>query len=402
MNRVLFISGSLGLGHIQRDLVIAGELRKLVPDVEIQWIAADPATKMIQEAGEKLHPKYDLYANDTAAAERASSGSQLNLLKYLNNASKEWETNVTLVDQITRDENFDVIVGDETYEIAVGFSKRPEMKRAPFVMIYDFVGMDSMSANPLEWLGVYIWNRLWSEDLRKGTEPSFDEGIFIGEEEDVEDRPFGFLLPGRREWAKSRCKFVGYILPFDPRDYRSDTGVSGGQDEKREPLIVCAIGGTAIGKELLILCGDAFGFIKERAPAARMVLVCGPRLKKEGLAVPAGVEVREYVPNLFELFAKCDVAIVQGGGTTTLELTALQKPFVYFPLERHFEQAQVARRLERHRAGVRRSYSETPPEELAEDVLRLLDAQTNYAEIPLQGGARAAELIAAQMQGTKR
>ena len=48
-------------------------------------------------------------------------------------------------------------------------------------------------------------------------------------------------------------------------------------------------------------------------------------------------EVRGYVPNLYQHFAACDLAVVQGWGTTTLELTALSRPFLYFPREQHFE-----------------------------------------------------------------
>ena len=54
--RILYVSGSLGLGHITRDLVIARELRALRPDVELSWIAAHPATLLVEQAGEHLHP----------------------------------------------------------------------------------------------------------------------------------------------------------------------------------------------------------------------------------------------------------------------------------------------------------------------------------------------------------
>ena len=55
--KILFISGSLGLGHVTRDLVIAKELRKQHPDIDISWIAADPARMVLEEAGEKLLPE---------------------------------------------------------------------------------------------------------------------------------------------------------------------------------------------------------------------------------------------------------------------------------------------------------------------------------------------------------
>jgi len=55
--RILFFSGSVGLGHVTRDLAIANELRRLIPDVEIFWLASDPATQVIENAGEIVLPE---------------------------------------------------------------------------------------------------------------------------------------------------------------------------------------------------------------------------------------------------------------------------------------------------------------------------------------------------------
>lgn len=48
-----------------------------------------------------------------------------------------------------------------------------------------------------------------------------------------------------------------------------------------------------------------------------------------------------------------DLAVVQGGLTSTMELTAAKTPFLYFPLRNHFEQSyHVRHRLDCYRAGV--------------------------------------------------
>ena len=113
------------------------------------------------------------------------------------------------------------------------------------------------------------------------------------------------------------------------------------------------------------------------------------------------MEVRGYVPRLYEHLAASDVAVVQGGGTTTLELTALRRPFIYFPLERHFEQnVMVAERLARHQAGQRLLYSQTTPERLAEAVVGLLGREASWSAIPTNGAQRAAELINELAQAT--
>jgi predicted glycosyltransferase len=53
MKKALFISGSLGLGHVGRDLEIAGALRKLRPEVEVSWMAESPASNMPAESRRK-------------------------------------------------------------------------------------------------------------------------------------------------------------------------------------------------------------------------------------------------------------------------------------------------------------------------------------------------------------
>ena len=127
--------------------------------------------------------------------------------------------------------------------------------------------------------------------------------------------------------------------------------------------------------------------------------LCGPRIDPATIEAPPGVEVRGYVPRLYEHFAACDVAVVQGGGTTTLELTALRRPFLYFPLEGHFEQTvAVAGRLERHGAGERHEFSTTTAQALADAVVRQLERRPTWPSIPSDGARRAAELILARLE----
>jgi len=72
----------------------------------------------------------------------------------------------------------------------------------------------------------------------------------------------------------------------------------------------------------------------------------------------------------------------------------LRRPFIYFPLENHFEQnLVVAKRLARHRAGQRLLYPQTSPERLAEAVYGQLGREANWPEIPSDGAQQAAKLI---------
>ena len=54
--RALLISSPIGLGHAWRDVAIARELRALVPELEIDWLAQDPVTRVLEACGERIHP----------------------------------------------------------------------------------------------------------------------------------------------------------------------------------------------------------------------------------------------------------------------------------------------------------------------------------------------------------
>jgi len=216
--RALFISGSIGLGHVSRDLAIARELRRLRPDVDIAWLAAAPADRFLREAGEPLLPECAEMIDESAIAEGAARGSSLSLIRYGFRVAPKWSHTVHVLTRVTGRETFDVVLGDETYGVVLAFKRNPALKRFPFVMIYDFAGFHATTANPLEWLGVWFWNYAWSAGASRASQ-FVDLSLFIGEEADVPDRRFGLFLPNRREWARTRCRFVGYVLAFDPAEY---------------------------------------------------------------------------------------------------------------------------------------------------------------------------------------
>ena len=89
------------------------------------------------------------------------------------------------------------------------------------------------------------------------------------------------------------------------------------------------------------------------------------------------------------------MAIVQGGLTTTMELVAYQRPFLYFPFGHHFEQqVHVPHRLARNRAGTRLDYLTSTPESIGRALVEALDRPVQSLPVETDGARRAAALIA--------
>jgi predicted glycosyltransferase len=129
-----------------------------------------------------------------------------------------------------------------------------------------------------------------------------------------------------------------------------------------------------------------------------MILVTGPRISPDIFPKLDGLEARPYVHKLFEHLACCDLALVQGGLSTCMELVATRRPFLSFPLQRHFEQRlHVRRRLANYGADRSLEYIGLTPEALADAALAAMHAPVNYKSVETDGAARAAGRIAQVM-----
>jgi predicted glycosyltransferase len=159
--------------------------------------------------------------------------------------------------------------------------------------------------------------------------------------------------------------------------------------------VIVTVGGSGVGEALLRRVIAAYPDAARRVNGFRMIAVAGPRIDPDSLGVATRVEVRAFVPELFMHLAASDLAVVQGGLTTTMELTAARRPFLYFPLQNHFEQNRhVRHRLERYGAGRWMDYETSSPEVIAEAIAAEIDRPVDWQSVESDGAARAAALIA--------
>jgi len=214
----------------------------------------------------------------------------------------------------------------------------------------------------------------------------------VGEPADIVPHSFGPGLPGIRDWTEQHFDFAGYVTGFDPRQL-GDGQSLGYRDDER--ICIVTVGGSGVGGHLLRRVIEAFPEAKRQVPDLRMVVVTGPRIDPGGLPAHDGLEIRTYVHELYRHLAACDLAVIQGGLSTAMELTASRRPFIYFPLEHHFEQNyHVRHRLDRYRAGRCMDYATARPDDIASAIATEISRHVDYRPVSADGAARAASMLA--------
>jgi pimeloyl-ACP methyl ester carboxylesterase/predicted glycosyltransferase len=394
--RALYISSPIGLGHAQRDVAIARELHRIRPDLEIDWLAQDPVTRVLAAEGERIHPASRFLASESKHIESESAEHDLHAFQAIRRMDEILINNFMVFHDIVRDEPYDLWIGDEAWDLDYYLHENPEEKRAPFVWMTDFVGWIPMpDGGERERILTADYNAEMIEQIARY--PGLrDRSIFVGNLDDVVADRFGPNLPLISEWTKTHFDFSGYITGFDPSQFadraklRAEFGY--GADET---VCIVTVGGSGVGAPLLRRVIDSYPLAKQRVPNLRMIVIAGPRIDPASLPTAEGLEVKQYVHELYRHLAACDIAIVQGGLSTTMELAANRQPFLYFPLRHHFEQNfHVAHRLERYGAGRRMDYELATPEVVAAALAEELAKPVTSKPVETDGAARAADRIA--------
>ena len=337
--RALFVSSPIGLGHAQRDAAIADELRLLHPDLEIDWLAQHPVTSVLEARGERIHPASAHLASESTHIECESAEHDLHVFQAWRRMDEILVSNFMVFHDLVRDDPYDLWIGDEAWELDYFLHENPELKSAAYVWLTDFVGWLPMpDGGEREAFLTADYNAEMIEHIDRYPRLR-DRALFVGDPDDIVPHAFGPELPAIRDWTERHFDFPGYITGFDPADFadrerlRAELGYRPGR------------GGLRRHRRRLRRRRRPAAARDRRVPggeAARAGAADGRRRRaadRPALAASArGLEVHAYVHDLYRHLAACDLAIVQGGLTTAMELAANRRPFLYFPLRHHFEQ----------------------------------------------------------------
>jgi predicted glycosyltransferase len=394
--RALFISSPIGLGHAQRDVAIADELRKLRPDLEVDWLAQHPVTAVLEANGERIHPASAFLSNESSHIESESAEHDLHCFQAWRRMDEILVANFMVFQDLVSSDQYDLWIGDEAWELDYYLHENPEQKRAAYCWLTDFVGWLPMDdGGDREAFLTADYNAEMIEHIARYPRLR-DRAIYVGGADDIVADAFGPDLPLIRDWTAEHFDFAGYVTGFDPAAFGDREGLRGELGyHPDEQVCIVTVGGSGVGGALLRRVIAAYPEAKRKVPALRMVVVAGPRIDPASLPQHEGLEVRAYVHNLYRHLAASDLAVVQGGLTTTMELTANRRPFLYFPLRHHFEQSfHVRHRLDRYGAGRCMDFDTSTPEVIASAIAEEIGRTVDYRPVETDGAARAAARIA--------
>lgn len=393
--RALYLSSPIGLGHARRDLAVTHELRKLHPDLQVDWLAQDPVTRFLDANAERVHPASRRLANESAHIEAEAGEHDLHAFQAIRGMDEILIKNFMIFQEVLEQDTYDLVIADEAWDVDHYWHEHPEMKRAPIAWFTDFVGWVPFEENgPRE---AYLTTDYNAEMIAHvESQPQVrDRAIFVGGPQDIADLSFGSDLPRMRDWVPQHYEFSDYIIGTHPSVFgpRADLRSEFAYDDGRKTCIV-AVGGSGVGAQLIRRILAAYPHARAKIPDLRMIVVTGPRLDPSAFEWPDGVESRAFVPDLDRHLAACDLALVQGGLTTCMELAAAGTPFLYFPLRNHFEQNfHVAARLDRYNAGRRMTFAESSPERIAEAMREELATPRVPHPVAVDGALRAARMV---------
>ena len=321
---------------------------------------------------------------------------ELNAFQAIRRMDEVLAANFMIFQDAVDEGGYDLIIADEAWDIDHYWHEHPELKKAKLAWFTDFVGyVPMLSGGAHEAFLTTDYNAEMIEHVER--HPSVrDRAIFVGSPEDIVPLSFGKDLPAMRDWVPKHFEFAGYIIGEHPQtfgnraDLRQRLGYQAG-----ERVCIVTVGGFGVGAHLIKRILQSYPMVRAKLPGLRMIVVAGPRIDPQSLNAPAGVEVRAFVPNLDHHLAACDLALVQGGLTTCMELAAAGTPFLYFPLKNHFEQNfHVAHRLNRYRAGRRMEFATSTPDVIADAMVAALSMQPDFKPVEADGAARAARMLA--------
>src|SRR6185436_5478713 len=235
-----------------------------------------------------IHPASGWLASESAHIEAEATEHDLRVFQSIREMDEILVANFLVFHDLLEDEPYDLVIGDEAWDVDHFLHENPELKRTAFAWMTDFVGWLPMPAGgDREAFLTADYNAEMIEHVERYPRLR-DRAIFVGDPDDIVPDDFGPGLPSIRAWTEDHYAFSGYVTGFDP------TPLIEGREELRrelgyhpdERLVIVTVGGSGVGEALLRRVMAAYPIAARRVSGLRMIAVAGPRIDPARLAAP--------------------------------------------------------------------------------------------------------------------
>lgn len=337
------------MGHAMRDMLIADELRKICPDVELRFASYADGWKALN-----LH---NVQAIDLG-------------LPPMGNLHER----IPRIGKLFTDEPPDFVIVDE------------ELFALPLCAVFNIPA-------------VFITNWLVSEETVSYISLLLNAQCIL-----VTDMEDAFMPPS---WLEKRVHFVGPICRLEPQDDKVAIRRSLGLDNRRRLVLISAGGSDVSDVVYFGTCAYALSRIRE---PLNVLAVAGPwyrLLEPLQYAWAVSIQFTDYVPQLTRYIAASDFVITRGGHSMLWELALHGIPSICIPHPRIVDPLNEYYALTMQRRGTTVVIPERQlnPELVAGACERLIKDEAMYramAEAGLRyrehiGTRKCAEIIAAHI-----
>src|SRR6202020_517397 len=196
------------------------------------WLAQDPVTAVLAARGERVHPASRYLASESGHIESESAGHDLHAFQAIRRMDEILLANFMVFHDLAREEDYDLWIGDEAWELDYYLHEDPEQKHAAYAWRTDFVGWLPMpDGGPREAFVTADYNSEMIEHIARYPRIR-DRPVFVADPDDIVPDTFGPRLPRSRDWTQQHCDFAGSVTGFDPGRLGDRQALGYGDDER--------------------------------------------------------------------------------------------------------------------------------------------------------------------------
>ena len=96
--------------------------------------------RYLEREGERVHPITQRLANESRHFESVAGEHDLQAFFALRTMDEIMARNFLTFADLIEAEHYDIVIGDEAWDVDYHYHENPELKRQPFVFLTDFVG----------------------------------------------------------------------------------------------------------------------------------------------------------------------------------------------------------------------------------------------------------------------